>query len=142
VIAGHFFGMWRDNDIAPDRIQVDCEPRVLAFIDAARRDLQYRAFVAESEGGSVVGSASCQLFAGLYPDILMQAQRRYGYLWGVYVEPEERPRGSRGDSQRQQLPTSRPSAARTPCSTRRRRCPLYAGLGFAPTNEMRLALIE
>ena len=53
----------------------------LQFIEQARRDLFYTAFVAEVDA-HVVGSASCQLFAGLYPNILTADYRQYGYIWG------------------------------------------------------------
>ncbi len=143
LIAAHFSAMWRDNGIAPDRIYGDSERRVLAFVAAARKDLAYRAFVAEHEDGRVIGSASCQLFAGLYPDVLEPAQRRYGYIWGVYVEPQERRRGT----------ARRLTEAATAClraigcthvllhaSPSGRR--VYAGLGFEPTNEMRLSVAK
>jgi len=50
------------------------------------------AFLAEING-TVVGSASCQLFAGIYPHVLADAHRKYGYIWGVYVELSHRGQG-------------------------------------------------
>jgi len=50
-----------------------------------------KAFVAEVNG-TVVGSVSCQLFAGLYPHVIAEQYRKYGYIW-VYVEPPHRGQG-------------------------------------------------
>jgi len=36
---------------------------------------------------------SCQLFAGLYPHVIAEQYRKYGYIWGVYVEPPHRGQG-------------------------------------------------
>ena len=92
LLADHFRRMWLDNGVAADQIRGDWEDRVGAFIAAARRDLGYRAYVAEGEGARVVGSAGCQLFAAS-ADVLVPEQRRCGYIWGVYVEPDHRRRG-------------------------------------------------
>ena len=58
----------------------------------ARQELEFQAFVARIDN-EIVGSASCQLFTGLYPAILKTQQRNYGYIWNVYVEPQYRRRG-------------------------------------------------
>jgi ribosomal protein S18 acetylase RimI-like enzyme len=92
LIAQHFYQMWRDLDVPSHAIHPDWLHRALQFIDQARRELSYTAFVAEIEG-QVVGSASCQIFAGLYPNILTANHRLYGYIWGVYVEAAYRRRG-------------------------------------------------
>ncbi len=143
LLAGHFHSMWRDNGVATERIRADWESRALAFIRDARRELKFRAFVAESDGGEVIGSASCQLFAGLYPDILDSAERRYGYIWGVYVERDQRRQGvARGltEAATAYLKSIGCTHALLHASPSGR--PVYAGLGFEPTNEMRLSLLE
>ncbi|WP_228021605.1 GNAT family N-acetyltransferase [Vasconcelosia minhoensis] len=84
--------MWRDIGVAEKDIQPDWQKITQAFMQQARQGLGYQAFVAEVEG-AVVGSASCQLYAGLYPAILSEQYRKYGYIWGVYVEPADRKRG-------------------------------------------------
>ena len=134
--------MWLDNDVAEERIRADWQARVSAFIAVARRDLQFRAFIAESADFTVVGSASCQLFAGLYPDILEVEQRRYGYIWGVYVEPDHRRQGiarSLTQAAIRYLTALGCTHAVLHASPPGR--PVYDGLGFLPThNEMRLPL--
>jgi uncharacterized protein (DUF952 family)/ribosomal protein S18 acetylase RimI-like enzyme len=143
LIARHFYRMWRDNDVAPERLRADWEARVVAFVAAARRDSAYRGFIAELEGIGIVGSTSCQLFTGLYPDVLEPAHRLYGYLWGVYVEPDHRRRGIARDLTQAALDYLRSigcSQVRLHASPAGR--PVYAELGFEATNEMRLALIR
>lgn len=81
LIAMHFYQMWLDLNVPAQAIHADWLKLSLQFIEQARRDLFYAAFVAEVDA-HVVGSASCQLFAGLYPNILTADYRQYGYIWG------------------------------------------------------------
>lgn len=92
LIAEHFYRMWLDTGYDTDSLDSDWEEITLNYIDNARQNLQYRAFIAEIEG-KVVGSAGCQLFDGLYPHIIKAESRLYGYIWGVYVEKAYRDRG-------------------------------------------------
>ena len=143
LLAEHFYRMWRDNDVADDRIEADWQARVFGFFATARRDLAYRAFVAECADGTVVGSAGCQLFAGLYPDILRAAQRQYGYVWGVYVEPAHRRRGiarTLTQATTSYLKSIGCTHALLHASPSGR--PVYNELGFEPTNELRLDLTK
>jgi len=64
LIATHFYRMWQDNEVPADAIQSNWQEIILRFINNARQELDYQAFVAEIEGG-IVGSVSCQCFAGL-----------------------------------------------------------------------------
>jgi ribosomal protein S18 acetylase RimI-like enzyme len=142
LIARHLRRMWLDNGVAEDRIRVDWEARVGTFIASARRELAYRAFLAETDDSEIVGSAGCQLFAGLYPDILAVEQRRYGYIWGVFVEPSHRGRGIAKWLTRatiEYLTAIGCTHALLHASPSGR--PVYDGLGFqVTTNEMRLTL--
>ncbi|MBW4630570.1 MAG: GNAT family N-acetyltransferase [Iphinoe sp. HA4291-MV1] len=92
LIAKHFYYMWRDIGVPDDAINPNWLEITLQYIEQARRDLFYKAFVAEADG-AVVGSASCQLYSGLYPNVLIPQYRKYGYIWGVYVEPAYRRQG-------------------------------------------------
>lgn len=124
-----------EADILPDWQQ-----RVEQFIARARCDLGFQAFVAEVDG-QIVGSTSCQRFAGLYPLVLAPALRDYGYIWGVYVEPAYRRRGlARQLTQMaaEYLKTLGCTHALLHASPTGK--PVYAQLGFLPTNEMRLDL--
>ena len=140
LIAEHFRQMWRDNGILEDRICESWRADVLGFVSFARQSLEYRAFLAELEG-EIVGSASCQLFAGLYPNILKAEQRKYGYVWGVYVQPDCRSRGIATALTRATLDHLRALActhALLHASPSGR--PVYDALGFQTTNELRLEL--
>ena len=50
------------------------------------------AFLAELDG-KVAGSVACQLQQLPYPDVVVPAFRKHGYIWSVYVEPASRRRG-------------------------------------------------
>lgn len=142
LIAQHFYQLWRDNDVAEDLIEANWQETVLQFIDHARRDLDYKAWVAEVEG-QVVGSVGCQLFAGLYPNALKPQYRKYGYIWGVYVEPPYRGRGIAraltgiAIAYLKSLGCTQAILHASPSGK-----PVYERLGFIAANEMRLNLNE
>ena len=92
VIAEHFYKMWRDNQITTDLIRPNWQSLILDFIAQARQYFAYQAFVVEIDS-VIVGSVGCQLFGGLYPNILVDKCRKYGYIWGVYVESPYRHQG-------------------------------------------------
>ncbi|NER39893.1 MAG: GNAT family N-acetyltransferase [Oscillatoria sp. SIO1A7] len=140
LLAEHLYRLWRDNNIPADQIRSNWLEIAIQFIDTARRDLCYRAFVAEVEG-TVVGSAGCQLFAGLYPDVLVEDCRRFGYIWGVYVEPDYRRRGIATQlmleaiAYLKSIGCTRALLHASPFGK-----PVYDRLGFIDSNEMRLGL--
>lgn len=140
LIAQHFYQMWRDNDVATHSIQSNWHDITLQFIDRARRELYYQAFVAEVDGYAIA-SVSCQLFAGLYPDILEAQYRKYGYIWGVYVEPSHRGQGIakkltlQACNYLKSLGCTRAILHASPSGK-----PVYDRLGFSQSNEMRLDL--
>jgi GNAT superfamily N-acetyltransferase len=92
LIAKHFYQMWLDIGVHESHIHLEWQNTTLKFIKEARRDLFYNAFVAEVDN-TVVGSASCQLFAGLYPNVFKNEYRKFGYIWGVFVEQSYRRQG-------------------------------------------------
>ena len=141
LIAKHFYQMWRDNDVPDDAINSDWLDITLKFIAQARQDLFYKAFVAEADS-EVVGSASCQLFAGLYPNVLKQHYRKYGYIWGVYIEASYRKQGiakqltNMAIAHLQAIGCTRVVLNASPSGK-----PVYARLGFSNSNAMQLDLI-
>ena len=66
AIARHFYQLWLDNGVSADALCDDWLSLTVKFIQNARRDLKFQAFIAQDEN-KIVGSVSCQLFAGLYP---------------------------------------------------------------------------
>lgn len=71
LIAEHFYQMWLDNEVPADSIEADWLNITRQFIEQARQQLFYKAFLAEVDN-RVIGSASCQIFAGLYPHIIKE----------------------------------------------------------------------
>ncbi|MEM7726334.1 MAG: GNAT family N-acetyltransferase [Cyanobacteria bacterium P01_A01_bin.45] len=92
IIAKQFYQMWLDIGIEEDNIQDDWQFITLDFIKLARENLYYKGFFAEVDG-VIVGSVSCQLMFGLYPNVLKKKARKDGYIWGVYVEKSYRRKG-------------------------------------------------
>jgi GNAT superfamily N-acetyltransferase len=140
LIAAHFYQMWRDNDVPAEAIAPNWQAEIQHYFDEARRSLGYQAFVAEVND-QIAGSAGCQRFAGLYPNILNDSYRQDGYIWGVYVEPAFR---------RQRIATQLTQQAiaylcsigcthavlnASPAGKR-----VYSRLGFADSNVMRRSL--
>ncbi len=138
LLAKHFYHMWRDNQVPGQNLRPDWPLITLQFIDHVRQSLSYRAYVAEV-AGRVVGSVGCQLFDGLYPLIIAEQHRKYGYIWGVFVEPEYRNQGIGS-----QLTETAVQYLRSQHCTRvilhasPSGQPVYERLGFKPSNEMRL----
>lgn len=139
-IAAHFYHLWRDNAIPDDGICSDWLEITLEFMAHARRELNYKAFIAIVDD-RIVGSTSCQLFAGLYPLILTERSRKYGYIWGVYVEPDFRHQGiaqrltEQAIAYLKELGCTRATLHASPAGK-----PVYERLGFISSNEMRLDL--
>ncbi|BAY43731.1 putative acetyltransferase [Scytonema sp. HK-05] len=142
LIAKHFYQMWRDIGVPDDAINSNWLEITLQFIEQARRDLFYKAFVAEVDGG-VVGSASCQLFTGFYPNVLKHQYRQFGYIWGVYVEPSYRKQGiakqltSATVNYLKAVGCTRAVLNASPLGK-----PVYESLGFSSGNAMQLDLID
>lgn len=140
LIAHHFYQMWLDNQIPPTAIASDWLEKSLQFIDQARQTLSYQAFVAEVEG-QIVGSAGCQRFAGLYPNIMQTTERCDGYIWGVYVEPAYRGRGIATQLTQQTIAHLRAiGCTHAVLNASPSGKPVYSRLGFADSNLMRLSL--
>lgn len=92
IIAHHFHQLWLDNEVKEELILDDWLDITLKFIHKARQELKFQAFIAQGSA-EIVGSVSCQLFAGLYPSPFKPEHRHYGYIWNVYVQPDYRRQG-------------------------------------------------
>ena len=140
LIAEHFYRLWRDNDVPDCLIKPNWSDITIEFIDRARQELSYKAFAIEFDG-IAIGSIGCQLFAGLYPNGLAEEYRKYGYIWGVYVEAPYRGRGFGKQLTKmaidylKSLGCTRVILHASPSGQ-----PIYTSLGFVTSNEMRLDL--
>lgn len=140
LIASHFLRMWTEAPDTAAAVMPDGHERVLAFITEARDRLAFAAFVAEVDG-ALVGSASCQLHRAPYPNVLEPAYRLYGYVWGVYVEPDWRRRGlARTLTEATVAYLHELSCTRVILNASPSGWPVYERMGFQPSNEMRLTL--
>ncbi|AIE73566.1 putative acetyltransferase [Synechocystis sp. PCC 6714] len=112
------------------------------FIAQARQHLHYQAFVAEV-AGTIVGSAGGQRFDGLYPWIFSYSDRQYGYIWGIYVEPDYRHRGIATRLTQLTVEHLRGiGCTRVVLNAAPKARPLYQRLGFIDSNLMQLDLNE
>jgi GNAT superfamily N-acetyltransferase len=139
-IAEHFYNIWLDNGLTPENLLPNAKIEVLSFIQNAREQHSYQAFVAEVDQ-TIVGSAGSQLFGGLYPMLFQPSYRKIGYIWGVYVEPDYRHQGiGRSLTQMnldylQTIGCTRAILHASPLGR-----PVYEQLGFQPNNEMLIEL--
>ncbi|MEM7590224.1 MAG: GNAT family N-acetyltransferase [Cyanobacteria bacterium P01_A01_bin.83] len=142
IIAQHFYQLWLDNNVSPELIDDNWLDITLNFIQQARQELKFRAFVAQVETGmdlEIVGSVSCQLFAGLYPSVLHN--RNYGYIWNVYVERNYRRQGIATQLTKaavgylKSLNCTKALLHASPSGK-----PVYQGIDFTSSNEMMLDL--
>lgn len=139
-LAQHFYQLWRDNQVPEQNLLAEWSAITVEFIAQARKTLHYQAFIVEVDS-QVVGSVGCQLFDGLYPLLISEEHRKYGYIWGVYVEPDYR-----GQGFGTKLTETAVEYLRSHHCTRVIRHasasgqPIYEKLGFTASNEMRLDL--
>lgn len=140
LIAQHFYQMWRDNQVPEEAIAPHWMEMTLEFIDQARQTLNYQAYLAEMHG-QAVGSVGCQIFAGLYPNIMHPTVRRDGYIWGVYVEAAYRRRGIATQLMQQAIAyLSQLGCTHAVLNASPPGRPVYQSMGFEDSNLMRLRL--
>ena len=136
LIAQHFYQLWLDNNVDPNSISNNWLEITIDFIAKAKRDLSFQAFVAIVDQ-KVIGSTSCQLFAGLYPMFFKPDFRQYGYIWNVYVESDYRRQGiatkltKKAIDYLHSLNCTHAILHASPHGKS-----VYEGLGFVPKNEM------
>ena len=53
IIARHFYQLWLDNNVSAKLISQDWLDVTLRFIQQARQELQFQAFIAQIEGDTI-----------------------------------------------------------------------------------------
>ncbi len=92
LIAEHLYRLVCEVLTPAEFIEPNYQEITLKFIAHARQTADFEAFVAEVDSAAI-GSVSCQLYEKPYPQIVKAEYRRWGYIWGLYVEPEYRGKG-------------------------------------------------
>ncbi|MEM8827802.1 MAG: GNAT family N-acetyltransferase [Cyanobacteria bacterium P01_G01_bin.19] len=140
IVAEHFYQLWLDNQITPDLIREDWRPITLEFMARAHQGLSFRVFLGRIDS-TIVGSVSCQIFAGLYPSPFKPSFRQYGYIWNVYVEPAYRRQGVGSKLTREAVNYLRSlNCTHAILHASPQGKPVYEKFGFIPKNEMILTL--
>ena len=142
IIAEHFYQMWLDIGFVNKSIKSNHSDITVEFIKKARQELCFKGFFAEVDN-LIIGSANCQLFTGLYPQVLEEENRKYGYIWGVYVESSYRRKGiakQLTNATIEYLKSIGCTMAVLNASPAGK--PVYESLGFSPSNAMQLDLIS
>ena len=142
LIAKHFYQMWQDIGAADDSIESNWLEITQEYIQEARKKLFYQCFIAEVNN-QVVGSVSCQIFSGLYPNIFKPEYRKRGYIWGVYVEANYRRQGIAKKLMEEAIAYLKSISCTKIMlhASPQGKC-LYSHLSFVQTNEMGLDLSE
>ncbi|MDJ0535102.1 MAG: GNAT family N-acetyltransferase [Xenococcaceae cyanobacterium MO_207.B15] len=142
IVAQHFYQLWLDNNVTPDSIKDDWLEVTLNFIAKARQELSFRTFVGKINT-EIVASASCQLFAGLYPSPFKPSIRQYGYIWNVFVESAYRRQGIGTKLTKTAIDYLRSlDCTHAILHASPHGKAVYENLGFVPKNEMILDIRE
>ncbi|MGD1713682.1 GNAT family N-acetyltransferase [Dapis sp. BLCC M172] len=140
LIAKHIYVMWQDIGVPKDSLQYNWLEITKEYIDKARQQLFYQAFLADINN-TIVGSVSCQILPDLYPNILKPEYRKQGYIWGVYVEPDYRRQGIAKKLMGEAITYLKSlSCTQVILHASPQGKFLYPHLGFDENNEMRLDL--
>lgn len=140
LLADFYHRHWLDMGLPADAVAPDWRAQALAFIADARRSRAFAGFLAVEDGRPVDG-ACCQIVDRTFPAFRTVDPPRVGYVWGVWVEPASRGRGTGAALVRACLAhLAAAGCGRALLHAGERARPLYDRLGFAPTDELAIAL--
>lgn len=92
VLARHYLELWESYGTPPGQYEPDAEAAVLRFIRDGRQGKDLGVFLALIDG-KIAGSIACQLHVSPYPEVILPALRKQGYIWSVFVAAEHRRKG-------------------------------------------------
>lgn len=141
ALLADFYGRhWVAMGIDEATAAPDWRDAARAFIAGARADAHFAGFVARDRDRPV-GAACCHLVARVFPAFRVGDAGRIGYVWGVYVDPDQRGRGIGAALVRACVAhLEQRGCSRALLHAGDRSRPLYARLGFVATDEMALPL--
>ncbi len=139
LIVDNFYKMWQDYDLEKT-LDENWQTITQEFINDAIDNYSYAGFLLQVDN-KTVATAACQLFNGLYPNVFIAQERKYGYIWAVFVERAYRRKGlakaitSSCNNYLKEIGCTKVLLHASPMGK-----PVYESLGFASTNEMYLDL--
>lgn len=137
ALADAFYKMWLDNGMTPSDFTHNWKAATLGFMAEAADCHKGCAYVAV-HGEAVVGTAQAHISRKLYPQALKPEVRKDGYIWGVYVEPAFRRQGvAKRLTEACMNHLKDIGCTRIILHASATGRPVYQGLGFTATNEMR-----
>lgn len=140
LLAEFYHRHWLDMGLPPGAVAPDWRARALDFIAEARRSRAFAGFLAR-DAGLPVGGACCQVVDRVFPAFRTVDPPRVGYVWGVWVEPAQRGRGTGAALVRACLAhLTAAGCGRALLHAGERARPLYARMGFTGTDELAIAL--
>lgn len=140
LIAQHLYQLAQEVLVPVEFIEQNYQEITYTFIANARQTMNYAAFIAEVNE-TAIGSVGCQLYEKPYPQIIKIECRQWGYIWGLYVEPDYRGSGigsqlmHRAIEHLKSLGCSRAILHTSPMGK-----PVYERMGFIKSNELLLDL--
>ncbi len=137
ALADAFYKMWLDNGMTASDFTHNWKAATLGFMAEVSDCHEGCAYVAV-DGEFVAGTAQAHISRKLYPQALKPEVRKDGYIWGVYVDPAYRRQGlARRLTQACMTHLRDVGCTRVILHASPTGRPVYEGLGFAATNEMR-----
>jgi GNAT superfamily N-acetyltransferase len=140
LIGEHLYQLAKEVLVPAEFIESNYQEITQKFIANARQEMNYGGFIAEVNE-KAIASVSCQLYEKPYPQIIKIERRQWGYIWGLYVEPDYRGQGigsqlmNRAIKYLKSLGCSRAILHTSPLGK-----PIYERLGFTNSNELFLDL--
>jgi GNAT superfamily N-acetyltransferase len=131
---------WQAMGIEAIDVRGDWRSEAQDFLEQAREQSGLAAFVAKVEG-QPVGTACCHLVQRAFPAFRKADADLVGYVWGVFVRPEQRGRGIGGMLVSACMSHLRMSGCgRALLHAGDRSAALYRRMGFIPTDEFAAVL--